>query len=92
MARHRRAGPVAIRGRAPTPPNCWPALTTRRRVFVAQGAVFALAMVGWSTVALVDLMANQHIDGHVSFAVPSGRVHIQLSSGSVHIVALPDRQ
>lgn len=62
-------------------------LTTRRRVLVVLGGILAVAIVGWSTLSLVDLMAHQEVNGHRSFTVPSGQVHIHLSSGSVHIVA-----
>jgi hypothetical protein len=72
-------GHMARTGREP--------LTARRRVLVVLGAVLAVAIVGWTTLSLVDLMAHQRVDGHRSFAVPSGRVHIQLSGGSVRIVA-----
>ncbi len=61
--------------------------TARRRWLVVLGSILAVAMVGWTTITLVDLMAHQREDAQRTFAVPAGRVSIHLSSGSVHVVA-----
>jgi hypothetical protein len=61
-------------------------LATRHHVLIALGALLSVALVAWGALTLVDLMAHQHEDVHLSFSVPASQVRIRLSSGSVHVV------